>query len=216
MAIPSTAELIPITDITSGIVTLKDGSLRAVVKINAIIFELRSSDEQRAIIQQFQGFLNSVDFPFQIVVHSRRFDISQYLAAVQTAADQLTNELLKVQAGEYIRYVGELAGLANIMSKQFYVILPFVIQAPSQKGGGGVFSGMKGLFGSAKARAPSTMTPEQLAAAKAQMMQRADLIIGGLSGMGLQGKILNEEELTVGLRDLYNPNLPETSGTPTP
>lgn len=213
MAAPSTAELIPITDIASGIVTLKDGSLRAVVQINAINFELRSSDEQQAIIQQFQGFLNSVDFPFQIVIHSRRFDITEYLESVQKASDQLTNELLKVQAGEYIRYVGELAALANIMAKQFFVILPFIIQAPPKKSAG-IFSGIKGMFVSAKPQATSAMTPEQLEAAKTQMMQRADLIIGGLSGMGLQGKILDEEQLTVLLRDLYNPNLPESS-TPT-
>lgn len=208
MAAPSTTQFIPISEISDGIVVLKDGSLRAIVRIGAINFDLRSTDEQRAIIQQFQGFLNSVDFPFQIVVQSRRFDISAYLAEVQGASEQLSNELLKVQAGEYVRFVGELSELANIMSKQFYVIIPFTVAAPVQKRKG-MLSGLKSLLGSAKPVPPSRMSPEQLAAAKTQMLQRADLVLGGLSGMGLRGNLLDDAALTELLRSLYNPNLPE-------
>jgi type IV secretory pathway VirB4 component len=209
---PSTTELIPIIDIGSGVITLKDGTLRAIVRISAINFDLRSTDEQNAIIQQFQGFLNSLDFPFQIVVQSRRFDVSGYIALVQAAAEKQTNELLKVQAGEYARFVGELSELANIMSKQFYVVLPFTVQLPQEKKGGGLFAS---LLGKKKTAATSAMTPEQLAVAKTQMMQRADLIIGGLSGMGLRGSVLTDQEITTVLRDLYNPNLPEPAKTPT-
>ena len=208
---PSTTELIPVADIGSGIMTLKDGTLRAIVRISAINFDLRSTDEQTAIIQQFQGFLNSLDFAFQVVVQSRRFDVSAYIALVQAAAEKQTNELLKVQAGEYARYVGELSELANIMSKQFYVVLPFIVQLPKEQKSGGF---LQSFLGKKKAPATSSLPPEQLAIAKTQMMQRADLIIGGLSGMGLSGSVLTDEELKTLLRDLYNPNLPEPEKTP--
>lgn len=210
MATPSTTEFIPIAEISDGVLALKDGSLRAVVQISAVNFDLRSTDEQKAIIQQFQGFLNSVDFPFQVVVQSRRFDVSAYLTAVKNAAENLSNELLKVQANEYARFVGELSELANIMSKNFYVVLPFTIQQQKEKNQGFI----KSLFGSSKPPKPSALSPEQLAAAKTQMLQRADLIIGGLSGMGLQGRVLGDPELTTLLRDLYNPNLPESRENP--
>lgn len=209
---PSTTELVPIADIGSGIMTLKDGTLRAIVRISAINFDLRSTDEQNAIIQQFQGFLNSLDFPFQVVIQSRRFDVSGYIALVQAAAEKQTNELLKVQANEYARFVGELSELANIMSKQFYVILPFTVQLPKEQKQSGGF--LQSLLGKKKAPAASSLPPEQLAIAKTQMMQRADLIIGGLSGMGLKGAVLTDEELKTLLRDLYNPNLPEPEKIP--
>ena len=126
---PSTTDLIQLKEIRDGVIFLKDGSLRGVVQVSAINFELRSSDEQAAILQQYASFLNSVDFPIQMIVQSRRFDISEYLAAVQAASDQLTNELLKVQAGEYIRFITELSSLSNIMAKNFYIAIPMMVTA---------------------------------------------------------------------------------------
>lgn len=204
---PSTTDLVQLKQITDGIIVLKDGSLRAIVEISAINFELRSSEEQAAILQQFQAFVNSVDFPIQMVVHSRKFDISTYLATVATASEPLTNELLKIQAQEYMRFVQELSELANIMSKRFYIALPFTVTvAPTKKG---MLSGITGIF-SRKKKGPiqEGIPPEQLATYKGQLQQRADLVIGGLSGMGLKGKVLGQEELLVLFGDLYNPVVP--------
>lgn len=202
---PSTTELIQLREIRDGVVVLKDGSLRGIVQVSAINFELRSSDEQAAILQQFASFLNSVDFPMQLIVHSRRFDISAYLAATQAATDQLTNELLKIQAEEYIRFVGELSELSNIMAKNFYVVLPLSVAAASESAG--FFGGIKDLF---KKKSPQqqVISPEQLATQKTQLQQRADLIIGGLSGMGLQGRMLGQDELAKLFGELYNPVVP--------
>jgi hypothetical protein len=204
----STTELIQLQDIRDGIIILKDHSLRAVVEVGAINFELRSGEEQEAIIQQFQGFVNSIDFPIDIVVHSRKFDITAYLANVQTAADQLTNELLKSQAGEYMRFIKELSDLSNIMSKKFYIALSFqVVTAPTARGG--FLSGIMNVFKQSKGpAAPSGPTPEQLASYKVQLQQRADLVSGGLSGMGLKGHLMSQEELVQLFHDVYNPVVP--------
>jgi type IV secretory pathway VirB4 component len=204
---PSTADLIQIKDIQDGVIMLKDGSLRGIVQVSAINFELRSSDEQAAILQQFASFLNSIDFPVQMVVHSRRFDISAYLASVQTATAQLTNELLKVQAAEYMRFVGELAELANIMAKNFYVAIPMSVVAASDNKG--IIAGIKDIFKKKPAQ-PQGIAPEQLAAFKSQLQQRADLIIGGLSGMGLTGHMMPQDELLALFNALYNPVVPES------
>jgi len=201
---PSTADLIQIRELRDGVLVLKDGSLRAVVKVSAINFELRSSDEQHGILQQFGSFLNSIDFPIQMIAHSRRYDISTYLASVQTASEQLTNELLKVQATEYIRFVGELSDLANIMQKNFYVVLPLTIIPTTQSKG--FFDGFKDMF--KKSPTAQGFTSQQLAGYKAQLQQRADLIIGGLSGMGLRGSMLGQDELVALFNDVYNPVVP--------
>jgi type IV secretory pathway VirB4 component len=202
---PSTTDLIQLKEIVDGVIFLKDGSLRGVVQVSAINFELRSSDEQAAILQQYAAFLNSVDFPVQMIVHSRRFDISEYLATVQTASDQLTNDLLKVQATEYMRFISELSSLSNIMSKNFYIALPMSVVAASESKG--FFAGLKDTF-KKKPAAKTGIPAEQIATYKNQLQQRADLIIGGLSGMGLRGHMLDQNELVKLFNDLYNPVVP--------
>ncbi len=201
MANPSTTNPLQIKDVQQGILIFKDGSVRGVVQVDAINFELRSTDEQTAIIQQFQGFLNSVDFPIQMVVNSRIYNVETYLATVQTASEQLTNELLKLQAQEYIRFVRELSSLANIMSKKFYVVIPLSVSAQTETKG--FLSGITGMF--KKSAAPAGVSPENLATYQNELAQRADLILGGLSGMGLKGHMLNQDELVSLLTDLYNP-----------
>jgi type IV secretory pathway VirB4 component len=203
---PSTTELIQIQDLRDGVIILKDGSLRAVVKVTAINFELRSTDEQQGILQQFSSFLNSIDFPIQMIVHSRRYDITEYLASVQTASEALTNDLLKVQATEYIRFIAELADLANIMAKNFYISLPLTVVVASESKG--ILGGFKDMF--KKAPVAQGMSAEQLAGYRSQLQQRADLIIGGLSGMGLKGNMLGQEELVALFNDVYNPTVPAT------
>jgi len=147
-----------------------------------------------------------VDFPLQMVVHSRRFDISGYITIIETAAAQLTNDLLKVQAEEYSRFIRELSELANIMSKSFFIVLPFSAALAGVKSKG-VFGGFRDLFAKKPDQAAG-FTPEQLAAYRDQLSQRADLVLGGLSGMGLRGHLLTQEELIKVFKDLYNPAVP--------
>lgn len=213
MPTPSTTDIIQIKEIVDGAIVLKDDTLRAVIEISAINFELRSSDEQAALIQQFQGFLNAIDFPIQMIVHSRKFDISGYIASVKEASAAVKNELLQVQAQEYVRFVTELSELSNIMSKKFYVVLPFTAAPASTDGKkGGFFSGITGMFSKKPATpaAPAGIAPATLSASKVQLQQRADLIIAGLSGMGLRGMVLEQKELIVLFNDLYNPIVPAT------
>ena len=207
MAAPSTTDLVQLAQIADTVIVLKDGSLRAVVEVNAINFDLRSSDEQGAILQQFEAFLNSLDFPVQIVIESRRFDVSGYVASIRTAAESLTNELLKVQAEEYAHYVNELSELANIMSKRFFIVLEFTASAAPSKEKKGFLSGITGVFKSKKPGS-AAIAPEQLAAYQQQLSQRADFVLGGLSGMGLKGHILAQDELKKLFRELYNPTVP--------
>jgi type IV secretory pathway VirB4 component len=202
---PSTTDLIQLKEVRDGVIFLKDGSLRGIVQVSAINFELRSSDEQAAILQQYASFLNSIDFPIQLIVHSRRFDISDYLKNVQSASDQLTNDLLKVQAGEYIRFVQELSSLSNIMTKNFYVSLPMSVTPTSESKG--IIAGFLDVFKKAPT-AQKRISDDQLATYKGQLQQRADLIVGGLSGMGLKGHMLEQEELLKLFNDLYNPIVP--------
>src|SRR5258708_913713 len=135
MANVSTKQLVAIADIKDSIVLLQGGSLRAVIEVSAINFELRSEEEQMGILQNFQRFLNSIDFPLQMIVNSRQLNMDAYLKLVDGVAEASTNELLKIQAIEYGKFVKELLQLSNIMTKHFYVVLPFyVFETPTKTG----------------------------------------------------------------------------------
>ena len=200
MANQSTKDLIQIADIKDNVVLLKNGSLRTVIEVSAINFELRSDDEQVAILLNFQRFLNSVDFPLQIVINSRRYDIDDYLKIIQGASSTLTNELLRIQATEYTTFVRELSDLSNIMSKKFYIVIPFyVYEAPSKAG---LSQSFKSMFGSSSV--VKEITDEQLRTYQAQLIQRAELVFDGLIGLGLKASLLSKEALTNLYYGLYN------------
>ncbi|MEK7194664.1 MAG: hypothetical protein AAB667_00145 [Patescibacteria group bacterium] len=201
MATPGTKQLVAISDIHDSVVILNNGSLRMILEISAINFELRSEEEQAAIIQNFQSFINSVDFPLQIAVLSRKFSIEPYIATIEQAGTELTNDLLRVQSEEYSKFIKELSSLSNIMSKRFYVVVPFfVTEAPSGKG---FLDGFKNVFKSNKT--VSEIPPEKFQAYRTQLVQRAELVYSGLVGMGLRVRALEDSELNGLMYELYNP-----------
>ncbi len=207
MAIKSTKQLVEIANIIDSIVLLKNGSLRAVIEVSAINFELRSEGEQTAILQNFQRFINSIDFPLQIVVNSRKLNIDEYLKLINESANALTNELLKIQAIEYSKFVEELSDLSNIMSKKFYIVVPFyVFEAPSKSG---ITQSLKSIF--KPSAVVKELTPEQLETYKSQLLQRTELIFDGLIGMGLKAKTLEGNDLMNLFYGLYNPGNKLTS-----
>src|SRR5437868_15128670 len=95
-------EFIPVKEVRDGIIVLKDGGLRAIVLANSVNLSLKSDDEQKATILQFQNFLNTLDFPVQITVQSRKLDIRPYLLLLENRMKVQTEPLLKVQTREYM------------------------------------------------------------------------------------------------------------------
>ncbi|HYU65028.1 MAG TPA: hypothetical protein VEK36_02070 [Candidatus Paceibacterota bacterium] len=202
MAATTTKQLIEIAEIRDSVIVLKNGSLRMILEISAINFELRSEEEQTAILQNFQRFLNSIDFPLQMAINSRKFDLAEYVKTIQDASAQLTNELLKIQAQEYIKFIQELSELANIMSKRFYIVLPFyILETPSGKG---ILDSIKNVF---KSKKPTPIAMDKLETYKNQLLQRAELVFDGLVGMGLKTRILEGQELINLFYGLYNPSV---------
>ena len=198
---PSTKDLVEVADIKDNVVLLKNGSLRAIIEVSAINFELRSEGEQTGIIQNFQNFLNSVDFPLQVVVNSRQLNMDEYLKLLDQTAEQTQNELPRIQAVEYAKFIKELLELSNIMSKKFHVVLPFYIyETPSKTG---FLQSLKSVLN------PSSVVrqinPDQLETYRTQLMQRADLVMDGLLSLGVKAQLLEKDELVNLFYTLYNP-----------
>src|SRR3990167_8074078 len=121
----ATQEFVPIKEIRDGIVVLKNGDLRAIVLANSVNLSLKSNDEQTATILQFQNFLNTLDFPIQISVQSRKLDIRPYLLTLEERMKVQNEQLLKIQTREYINFIKSFTDSVSIMTKSFFIVVPY-------------------------------------------------------------------------------------------
>ena len=196
----STLKYVDIKTIKDGVVVLNNGSLRAVLLVSSVNFDLKSSDEQVAIIGAYQNFLNSLDFPIQIVVSSRKLNIGPYIEILKEKAKEQRNELLKIQIIEYYEFIKNLTEVTNIMSKYFYLTIPF---APIEDESGGVLDKIS------KAIHPAENITEQeelFETYKNQLWQRVDHVAAALGGTGLHFTTLNTDELIELYYGMYNPS----------
>lgn len=200
----STQQYLDISEIKEGTIVLKDGSLRAVVAVSSTNFSLKSGEEQNALISSYQGFLNGLNFPIQIVMQSRKLDIHLYLDRLRAVQQGQSNELLRLQTQEYIEYIGKLVEFASIMNKTFYVVVPYTSGVAIQRGFIHTLSKMFNPVSTISSKKLAFETNREL------LMQRVAQITGGLGGMGLRTIVLSTEEL---LEMLYNSyNLSSSSG----
>jgi hypothetical protein len=194
----SSQRYLDVAQIRDGVVVLRDGSLRAVVLVNAVNFALKSEEEQNALIFSYQGFLNSFNFPIQIVMQSRSLDLAHYLKRLDDQLAETTNELIQVQIIDYVQFIERLIQVANIMDKKFYVVIPFLPPVVHQRGL------IDKLFHPAE-RLEVKISPAEFKAYRQELLERARIIMGGLASIGLRTALLGTQEVIELLYATYNP-----------
>lgn len=197
----STQKYVDVEEMRDGVMVLKNGALRAVLLVSSINFDLKSTQEQDAIISQYQAFLNSLDFPVQIVIQSRRFNIGPYVESLHDEEKQQENELLRFQIGEYASFIKNLSEVSNIMSKYFYIVVPF---SPVEDQTAGFFGKIKSIF---QPKQTTGMKGGLFDTYKSQLLQRVDHVAAALSGAGVKVTQLSTEEIIELLYNSYNPSL---------
>lgn len=191
-------QFIEFSEIKNGVVVLKNKALRGVLMVSSINFDLKSEDEQKAITYQFQSFLNSLDFSCQIVIQSRKLNITGYFDLLKELEEKQENELLKVQIAEYRKFIQNLVEEETIMKKEFFVVVPFTL---SEAIGvtGGIFKGFgkqKDFFG---------LGEENFNRCRDQLWQRMEFVAVGLRRCGLTAVPLTTPELIEMYWSLYHP-----------
>lgn len=200
-------DFVQIKEIRDGIVIMRDGGLRAVLMASSVNFALKSEDEQIAIIEQFQNFLNSLDFSLQIVAESRRFDVKPYLALLAEKERGQKNELLKIQTREYINFIKKFTDNTNIMNKLFFAVVPYTpaIMRVTQ-GGEGVLGAITGGLGLKKSGGGDAAAQTQSFEENySQLEQRISIVEQGLMRCGIRVAELGTEEVVELLYKLFNP-----------
>ncbi len=195
----STQEFLPVSEVRDGVVVLKDGGLRAVLLASSLNFALKSEDEQTAFIVQFQNFLNSLDFSVQIFVQSRMLDIRPYVATLEIAFKEQLDDLMRIQIREYIEFVKSFTEAANIMTKNFFVVVPYSPAINVVKKGPGA---LLPHFGKPKDSAETNRTFEENIT---QLEQRISIVQQGLVRTGVRTVQLGTEEAIELLYKMFNP-----------
>ncbi|MCX6781648.1 MAG: hypothetical protein NTW66_00785 [Candidatus Magasanikbacteria bacterium] len=200
-AIPTTQKNLSIAEIKNDTVVMKDGTLRSVLMVSSINFSLKNEDEQQAIVFSYVSFLNGLDHPLQIVIQSRQLNVKPYLEKLARKEREQPNELLRMQIADYRSFVSELVSLGKIMSKLFYVIVPYDPLSNKKRG-----------FWS---RASEVINPaitvrlkeERFMKRKYDLDMRVRQIESGLTSMGLEVVRLDTQSLIELFYTTYNPDI---------
>ncbi|HBZ36517.1 MAG TPA: hypothetical protein DEO26_02210 [Candidatus Veblenbacteria bacterium] len=199
----STVSFLDIAEVREDCVIMRDGTLRGVLLCSSVNFALKSEDEQTATIQAYMQFLNSIDFPLQIVIQSRKLNIDGYLEKLKVIEKQQTNELLRVQIADYLDYIKELISLGEIMTKRFYLIAPYNPQSDKRRN---FFQRLLSILAAAGTVKLSRDEFERYAEA---LGKRMEFLISGLASTGLTAVRLDTQGLIELYYNSYNPELGE-------
>lgn len=201
---PSSQDFVPIKEVRDGIIMLNNGGLRGVLMASSLNFALKSEDEQNAFIMQFQSFFNSLDFSVQIYIQSRELDIRPYIETLEEAYKDTMDDLMRIQIREYIEFIKSFVEGADIMTKHFFVVVPY---APATLNMNRGFLGSlplpwnKKKDHSDKKKVRKTEFEENVS----QLDQRLAIVQQGLVRTGVRTVQLDTEEVIELLYKIFNP-----------
>ena len=198
---PSTQTHLPIAEIKEGTVMLKDGTMRAVLLTSSINFALKTEEEQNALISSYVSFLNGLDFPVQIVVQSRRLQIKPYLEKLLKLEKEQTNELLRAQTADYRAFISEFVEIGQIMTKRFFVVVPYDPLSNKQKS---FWTRFKEVL---RPALTVRLKEERFQKRKADLDIRVRQVFAGLQGMGLEVVQMDTQSLIELYYSTYNPDI---------
>jgi len=201
----TTQQFLETEQIREGVIVLKNKALRGILMVSSLNFALKSEEEQKAILYQFQSFLNALDFSCQILVQSRRLNITGYIEKLKELEKTQEEELLRLQTTEYRKFIESLVAQGVIMTKKFFVIVPFSISELKGRSPQTSFFKMPKI---------PTLTEEQFQRCKSQLWQRMEFVALGLRRCGLQVVPLGTSEIIELFWSLHHPKEAEVGYYP--
>jgi len=192
----TTQDFVPVRDIKQNVVILKDGRMCSILLASSINFALKSLDEQRAILGQFQTFLNTLDFSIQFYIQSRRLDIEPYLSQLREREPLQDNDLMRIQLREYMSFIKTFTTEVDVMSKNFFIVVPY---SPASLDIG---KGISTIFGK---KPPNNQEETKFEEHRLQLEQRSSLVAQGLNRIGVRTITLEDEALVELYYHIFNP-----------
>jgi len=193
-----------IAEIKDDVVILKNGAVRAVLECGSLNFNLKSEHEQEAIISSYRAFLNTINFPVQIVIDSKKVDLDDYIQDLKKRAENQTNELLKNQTLEYADYISRLLDYVDIMDKKFYIVVPFETFTSKKVS---IFTKFMDRIRQGQTKSDFVSRLKQFDKLSKGLEGRVETVSNSLKNCGLEIKRLNNRELIEYFYEAYNPEI---------
>lgn len=198
----STQRYLPIAEIRDDALLLKNGGIRAILRVNSLNFNLKSENEQQGIISGYQSFLNTLTFPLQIVIRSSKLNIDPYLETIRKRTPLQKTELLKQQTEDYVHFMGKLVDVADIMQKKYFIVVPVDSLTKSKRG---LLQRFMEWMNVDDTRAKAQQRSREFDTYSKVLRDRITLIQSGLEGIGIKVERLKTEELIRLFYSIYNP-----------
>ncbi|MCT4591821.1 MAG: hypothetical protein N4A36_00320 [Candidatus Gracilibacteria bacterium] len=195
---------LPIAEIKENVVVLKNGGIRAIFQTSSVNFNLKSEEEQNSIIYAFQGFLNTLEYPIQILIRSKKLNVDSYMDNLQEVYNKQENPLLKKQTFEYMEYIKKLVEYADIMEKNFYVVVPY---DPIRAKNPNMWSQFIENIRPTDSLEAIRQRHREFASLKKGLDARCSSVQSGLEGCNLRAERLITKQLTELFFEIYNPTL---------
>ncbi len=202
-------QFVPIKEVRDGIAVLKDGSMRMVLMASSLNFALKSVEEQEAILAQFRNFLNSLEYSTQLLVQSRRLDIRPYISVLEERQKAQLGDLMRIQIREYVDFVNSFTDAVNIMTKSFFIVVPYTprsLLAANKRAVGSLLARITGKTEGEGAENEPAVDIDVFEEARSQLEQRANVVKQGLARTGIRVVPLGTEEVTELYYRIFNPS----------
>ncbi|MBI5452340.1 hypothetical protein HY945_02670 [Candidatus Gottesmanbacteria bacterium] len=192
----TTQSFIDIEDVVDDIIILRDGSAVLIIETTAVNFGLLAEEEQDSLIYAYASLLNSLSFPLQIVIMSKRMDISSYIEMVEQQETKQVNSIIKERLRRYKEFILSVVKENRVLEKKFYLVIPF----------SALELGIKSAFGTKSKKLPF---PKDyiVSRAKTSLFPKRDHLLRQLGRIGLKGKQLTTQEIVELFYNIYNPTL---------
>ncbi|MEI7961235.1 MAG: PrgI family protein [archaeon] len=118
------AKFIEIKEINDNAVFLQNGGVKAIIQVQPLNFHILSPKHQEAIISAYKDFLNSLDFPIQVVMRTVNLSIDEYLHKLEARVKKTKNEKLKTQFNEFQDFVRKYIDEHAVKNRLFYIVIP--------------------------------------------------------------------------------------------
>jgi type IV secretory pathway VirB4 component len=204
-------KFLPIAEIKQDTIMLKNGGIRAVLDVSSMNFSLKSEDEQQAIVNSHQEFLNTLTFPLQVVVRSSKLNVDGYIADLEDRASKQKNPLLKEQTMDYARFIDRLIDVSGIMQKKFYVIIPV---DPPGIAKASFFSKYMSWLSPSDTREKALARKRTFEEMNTKMRDRVNIVKSGLENIGLTCERLPTQQLIELFYKIFNPETSQEQKLP--
>jgi hypothetical protein len=173
----SSRHQINIRGVRDGILMLPSNGYRVVMEVSSLNFELKSEDEQDILIDTYQSLINSLPCPIQILVRIRELDMSHYMEGLAARRAGESEAVYQHQLEAYSEFVQTLVADNKILSRHFYVVLPY-----------------------------SASGKDAYDEASAQLALNGELVRKSFMRLGMQSRMLDSLEVLDLFHSFYNPS----------